>query len=168
MRLIKKFIGGQQKPPERSDFKKILISALVVGLVIAGLTYVDREIGTLVLLGTFGATSLLVFVYPDSPVSQPRSVMGAHIIGATMGLLCLQFIGPQWWSLGIAVGLTVLFMKLLRVVHPPATSNSIVVFLTKPTWFFLVCPTIAGALIIIVLALFYHNMSRESNWPNYW
>ncbi len=168
MKLIKKFVGGHQEPPARSDFKKIIISAVIVGLVIAGLRYLDGEIGTMLLLGTFGATSLLVFVYPDSPVSQPRSVLGAHIIGATMGLLCLKFIGPQWWSLGIAVGLTVLFMKLLRVVHPPATSNSIVVFLTNPTWFFLVCPTIAGAFVIIFLALFYHNISRESNWPNYW
>ena len=119
MKLIKKFVGKQEKPPARSDLKKILISALAVGLVIAGLTYVDREIGTLVLLGTFGATCFIVFVYPDSPFAQPRNVLGAHIIGATMGLLCLKFIGPQWWSLGIAVGLTVLFMKLLRVVHPP-------------------------------------------------
>ena len=168
MKLLKKFIGGQEKPPARSDLKKIFISSLAVGLVIAGLTYVDREIGTLVLLGTFGATTFIVFAYPDSPFAQPRNVLGAHIIGATMGLLSLKFIGPQWWSLGIAVGLTVALMKLLRVVHPPATSNPIVVFLTNPTWFFLLCPTIAGALIIVVLALFYHNMSRESNWPTYW
>lgn len=168
MKLIRKFIGGQEKPPARSDLKKIFISSLAVGLVIAGLTYLDREIGTLLLLGTFGATTFIVFTYPDSPFAQPRNVLGAHIIGATMGLLCLKFIGPQWWSLGIAVGLTVALMKLLRVVHPPATSNPIVVFLTNPTWFFLLCPTIAGALIIVVLALFYHNMSRESNWPTYW
>lgn len=168
MKLIRKFIGGQEKPPARSDLKKIFISSLAVGLVIAGLTYLDREIGTLLLLGTFGATTFIVFAYPDSPFGQPRNVLGAHIIGATMGLLCLKFIGPQWWSLGIAVGLTVALMKLLRVVHPPATSNPIVVFLTNPTWFFLLCPTIAGALIIVVLALFYHNMSRESNWPTYW
>lgn len=168
MKLIRKFIGGQQTPPLRSDLNKIIVSSVVVGLVIAGLTYLDREIGTLLLLGTFGATTFIVFTYPDSPFAQPRNVLGAHIIGATMGLLCLQFIGPQWWSLGIAVGLTVALMKFLGVVHPPATSNSIVVFLTNPTWLFLVCPTIAGALIIVVLALFYHNMTRENNWPNYW
>jgi CBS-domain-containing membrane protein len=168
MKLIRKFIGGQQTPPVRSDLNKIIVSSVVVGLVIAGLTYLDREIGTLLLLGTFGATTFIVFTYPDSPFAQPRNVLGAHIIGATMGLLCLQFIGPQWWSLGIAVGLTVALMKFLGVVHPPATSNSIVVFLTNPTWLFLVCPTIAGALIIVVLALFYHNMTRENNWPNYW
>jgi len=168
MKLIKKFVGRQEEPPARSGLKKILISALAVGLVIGGLTYLEREVGTLLLLGTFGATSFLVFVYPDSYFSQPRNVLGAHIIGVTMGLLCFQFIGPQWWSLGIAVGLTVLFMKLFGLVHPPATSNSIIIFLYNPTWFFLICPTIAGALIIILLALFYHNMSRESNWPNYW
>jgi len=168
MKLIRKFLGGGQKPPARSDIRKIIVSAVTVGLVIAGLRYLDGEIGTILLLGTFGATSLLVFVYPDSPVSQPRSVLGAHIIGAAMGLLCIQFIGPQWWSLGIAVALTVALMKLLGVVHPPATSNSIVVFLSKPTWIFLLFPTIAGAVIILFLALFYHNISREENWPNYW
>jgi CBS-domain-containing membrane protein len=168
MKLLKKFKGGRQSPPERSSLKKIVVSALAVGLVIAGLTYLDREIGTVVLLGTFGATSLLVFVYPDSPVSQPRSVLGAHIIGATMGLICFHTIGHQWWSLGIAVGLTVALMKFLGVVHPPATSNPIVVFLNKAGWLFILSPTIAGALIIIFLALFYHNMTREANWPNYW
>jgi len=168
MKLIRKFKGGQQKPPERSSLKKIVISALAVGLVIAGLTYLDREVGTVVLLGTFGATSLLVFVYPDSPMSQPRNVLGAHIIGASMGLICFHYVGHQWWSLGIAVAFTVALMKFIGVVHPPATSNPIVVFLSKATWPFLFSPTIAGALIIIFLALFYHNMTRESNWPNYW
>ena len=168
MKLIRKFKGGQQRPPERSSLKKIIVSALAVGLVIAGLTYLDREVGTVVLLGTFGATSLLVFVYPDSPMSQPRSVLGAHIIGASMGLICLHNIGHQWWSLGIAVGLTVALMKFIGVIHPPATSNPIVVFLSKATWPFLFAPTIAGALIIIFFALFYHNMTRENNWPNYW
>lgn len=168
MKLIRKFKGGQQKPPARSDIKKIIVSALAVGLVIAGLSYLDHEVGTLLLLGTFGATSLLVFVYPDSPFSQPRNVLGAHLIGAAMGLMCFYQFGPHWWSLGLAVGFTVALMKLLGVVHPPATSNSIVVFLSKPTWIFLLFPTTAGALIIIFLALFYHNMSRESNWPNYW
>jgi CBS-domain-containing membrane protein len=60
-------------------------------------------------------------------------------------------------------------MKATRSVHPPACSNPLIVFaLDQAPWSFLLCPTLAGAALIVVVALFYHNLRRAAPWPKYW
>jgi CBS-domain-containing membrane protein len=68
----------------------------------------------------------------------------------------------------LAVGVAIGAMKLTRTVHPPACSNPLIVFALKPGWTFLLFPTLTGALLIVLVALFYHNLRREARWPKYW
>jgi hypothetical protein len=77
-------------------------------------------------------------------------------------------LGPEWWSAGLAVGLTIAVMKATRTVHPPASSNPLIVFAFKPTWSFLLFPTLTGAVLIVIIALFVHNLRRPTQWPQYW
>ena len=80
----------------------------------------------------------------------------------------LHFLGPDWWSAGLAVGLAIALMKATRTVHPPASSNPLIVFAFKPGWGFLLFPTLTGAVLIVVIALFVHNLRRPTRWPQYW
>jgi len=67
--------------------------------------------------------------------------------------------------LAVAVAL----MKLTRTVHPPACSNPLLVCaLHQAPWSFLLFPTLTGAGLIILAALFYHNLRRAARWPKYW
>jgi CBS-domain-containing membrane protein len=84
------------------------------------------------------------------------------------GLLFLQFCHVSWWWDALAVGVAIGAMKLTRTVHPPACSNPLIVFALKPGWTFLLFPTLTGALLIVLVALFYHNLRREARWPKYW
>jgi CBS-domain-containing membrane protein len=59
-------------------------------------------------------------------------------------------------------------MMLTRTVHSPAGSNPVIVFLSQPAWTFVLFPTLAGAILIVLIALLYHNLTRESRWPKYW
>lgn len=59
-------------------------------------------------------------------------------------------------------------MMALRVPHPPAGSNPVIVFLGQPGWSFLLWPTLAGAVTIVVIALIYNNLSRDTAYPRYW
>jgi CBS-domain-containing membrane protein len=59
-------------------------------------------------------------------------------------------------------------MMLTRTVHPPAGSNPVIVFLAQPSWDFLYLPTLSGAVIIVLIALIYNNVSRKENYPTYW
>ena len=84
--------------------------------------------GLPLVLGSFGATCVLVFGYPESPFSQPRSVIGGHVLASAIGLMVLHLVCDGPWCLGLATGLAIAAMMALRVVHPPAGSNPVIVF----------------------------------------
>ena len=160
--------GDGASPPPRSSLSVIVATVLAAIAVIGGLSYLTHALEVMLLLGTFGASALLVFAYPDSPVCQPRTVILGHPIGAITGLVFLQFCPVSWWCDALAVGTAIGLMKLTRTVHPPACSNPLIIFALKPSWTFLLFPTLAGAALIIIVALFYHNLRREARWPKYW
>jgi len=166
--LCAKFRGAGMPRPQRSSWGSILTTALIAGGIVAGLAYATTHLSYVLLLGTFAASSLLTFAYPDSPFSQPRNTVLGHLLGTAAGLACLHGLGPEWWSAGLAVGLSIALMKATRTVHPPASSNPLIVFAFKPGWSFLLFPTLAGAVLIVTVALFVHNLRRPTRWPQYW
>jgi CBS-domain-containing membrane protein len=168
LELLKKMGGDGASPPPRSSASVILATVLAAIAVIGGLSYLTREIELMLLLGSFAASTLIVFAYPDSPFAQPRNVILGHLIGASVGLAFLHFCNVSWWCDALAVGTAIGMMKLSRAVHPPACSNPLIIFALKPGWSFLLFPTLTGAVLIIVVALFYHNLRREARWPKYW
>ena len=119
-------------------------------------------------LGSFGATCVLVFGYPDVPFSQPRNGIVGHFISSLVGLSCLSVFGPHWWAVGLAVATAIALMMVTRTVHPPAGSNPVIVFLLQPSWSFLLFPTIAVALLLTAVALIYNNATREARYPKDW
>jgi CBS-domain-containing membrane protein len=168
MKFFKKWRGQNSALPERSSLASILGNAIIAGIVISSLFLLTEKLGAILIMGTFAASSLIVFSYPDSPFAQPRNVILGHLVGSIIGLSCLTLLGPDWWSAGLAVALTIVAMKTCRIVHPPATSNPMVVFLINPHWSFLLFPTLTGACAIILIALFVHNLRRTEAWPKYW
>jgi CBS-domain-containing membrane protein len=54
------------------------------------------------------------------------------------------------------------------VVHPPAGSNPVIVFLSQPAWTFALYPTLLGAVVVVLIALLYNNVTRATNYPKYW
>jgi len=115
--------GDGANPPPRSSLSVIITTVVAAIAVIGGLSYLTHELELMLLLGTFGASSLLVFAYPDSPFCQPRNVILGHLIGTAAGLVFLQFCPISWWCDALAVGTAIGLMKLTRTVHPPACSN---------------------------------------------
>ncbi len=138
-----------------------MLALLVIGLV-AGVSSVP------LILGSFGATCVLVFGYPESPFSQPRSVICGHVLATLIGLLILHGIGDGPWCLALATGLAVAAMMALRVVHPPAGSNPVIVFLLHAPWSFLHAPTGIGAIIIVICALLWHRATLRGKYPTFW
>ncbi|AHF92629.1 membrane protein [Opitutaceae bacterium TAV5] len=147
---------------------RIILATLGTIVAISSLAYVSVNTEKLMLLGSFGASALLLFALPEAPLSQPRSVVLGHLSASVIALVCLICFGPQWWAMGVATGLGVGFMMLTRTVHPPAGSNAIIVFLAKPAWGFLVFSTLAGTLTLVVLAILYHRTTRHHRYPRYY
>ena len=120
------------------------------------------------LLGSFGASCVLLFGFPDSPFSQPRNVIVGHTIASLTGLIFFHFLGNEWWSIALATGSAIACMQLTRSVHPPAGSNPVIVMLAMPGWQFLLTPTLIGAFALVAVALFFNNIFRDRSYPIYW
>lgn len=166
--VLQKIWGTNASPPARASWKVIVLAGTGGALTIAALALGTQIAGTPLMLGSFGATCVLVFGFPESPFSQPRNVIFGHGLASLIGLVCLWLFGSAWWAMGIAAGTTIAAILLTRTVHPPAGSNPIIVFLTQPSWSFLIFPTVLGALFIFAFALLYNNSVRKEGYPRYW
>jgi len=143
--------------PQRPSLRAGATACAGIFFGIALLAYASFDLRVLLALGSFGSSSILLFAFPESPFSQPRSIIGGHVISTAVGLLALLLFGKTWWALGAAVAASAAVMLLARCVHPPAGSNPIIVFLTHPGWDFLLFPTLAGALVLVASGWLYHR-----------
>lgn len=146
----------------------ILTAAIGGFITIALLSHATLNSGMLLILGSFGASCVLVFGVPASPFSQPRNIIAGHMISSLCGLVAINLFGPTWLSVALACGFAIAIMMSTRTVHPPAGSNPVIVFLSQPGWDFLLFPTLLGALAITAIALVYNNITNKNRYPRYW
>lgn len=163
-----KLRGDRAALPPRAATRDILLAWLGGAVAIGTLALLADLLTAALVLGSFGASCVLVFGYPDSPFSQPRNVVAGHVISTLTGLAFLHLAGPHWWSLALAAGSAIALMMASRTVHPPAGSNPVIVFLGQPGWGFALFPTLAGALLLVAVALVYNNAVRKARYPKYW
>jgi CBS-domain-containing membrane protein len=165
--IFSKLKGGAALPP-RAPYKAIGLAWLGGLIAISTVAGLAKFAGTPLVLGSFGATCVLVFGYPDVPFSQPRNVVVGHVLSTAIGLAFVMLLGAHWWVAGLATGTAIAAMMITRTVHPPAGSNPVIVFLSQPGWGFLLYPTLAGAVIVAAVAIIYNNTTRRTNYPQYW
>ena len=165
--LLHKAKGGHARPPS-SHWRHALISGACSFLGIGLLAALSENGVHPWVLGSFGASCVLLFGYPDSPFSQPRHVVVGHTLSSLVGLAALGVFGLHWWSMALAVALAIMLMMKLGVMHPPAGSNPLIVMALKPGWLFALMPSLAGALVLVVLGVLLINLQADKHYPRYW
>lgn len=129
-----------------------LLAGIGASLAIGLLSYMDQNLSDVALLmAPFGATVVIVFGLPDSPLAQAKNVIFGHLITAFISIFFVQFIGVSPLYLAMATGLGVSAMLLTKTTHPPAGANPILIMLSAQSWSFLVTPVLIGAVVIVLL-----------------
>ncbi|NNN79938.1 HPP family protein [Vibrio sp. 11-4(1)] len=133
-----------------------LILSLVAGvgatLAIGVLSYAEVSLTEVVLLmAPFGATAVLVFGVPSSPLAQPKNVIIGHFITASIGIAFSQYVEITPITLAIATGLGVSAMLITKTTHPPAGANPILIMTSGQGWSFLFTPVLIGAVVIVLV-----------------
>ena len=152
-------------PPALAELVFMGVGAVLASGLLGGLAFFIQQP---LILGSFGASIFILMLVPASPFAQPRNLIGGHLLATVIGLLCIKLLGPEWWFMALAVGLTVILMPLLGVSHPPAGSNPIIVFMLAPDWSFLFMPVATGAIGLVLFSLLYNNLSTKRSYPQYW
>jgi CBS-domain-containing membrane protein len=106
------------------------------------------------LLASLGGSAVFLFAFTRLPATQPRALFGGHLVGALTGLACYRFFGDALWVYVLAQSLTLALMLLLRVVHPPAGANPILMIHAQASWPALtesVLPGVGALFLVAVL-----------------
>lgn len=117
------------------------------------------------LMAPFGATMVILFGLPQSPLAQPKNIILGHILTTAIGLAIVSLIEVNPWSMGLAVGLAVSAMLLTNTTHPPAGANPLVVMLAGESWSFLFMPVAVGSILIVIFGVLYHRMISGEAYP---
>ena len=152
-------------PLEWPFLRETALAGLGGFLAIAVLAGLGAIAGAPLIIAPFGASSVLLFSLPASPLAKPRNVIGGHVISALVGLLALAVLGTSPLSMAAGVGVALAAMRLTSTTHPPAGANPIVIIATGAPWWFVAVPVAAGAAILVVCATHYHRWLSGHAYP---
>ena len=175
---VNKFRGGK-KAPLKAPLHEIFWSAVGSFLGI----FAVYEIGyyekfhiedTLFLVGSFGASAVLLYGLPKSPYSQPRNLILGHTISAIAGVTCaLLFSKFPALSAALAVSLAITFMHITNSIHPPGGATALIAVIGSDhihqmEYWYVLSPILSGAVVMLIIALVVNNFSRYRRYPEYW
>lgn len=148
--------------------KSELLAGIGGAIIITALAYLQAFTSEgLWLMAPFGATAVLVFGVPNSPLAATKNVIFGHLITTAIGLLFLHFWDVTPLTLGLATGLGIFSMLMTKTTHPPAGANPILVMMTNQSWLFLVNPVLVGIVAIVIVAHLYNRLIKISMFNKY-
>ncbi len=125
----------------------------------------------LFLIGSFGASSVLIYGAINSPLAQPRNLIGGHIISALVGVTIHKIIPNEiWLSSALSVSLSIVFMQISKTLHPPGGATALIANIGSEKvkslgYMYVISPVLTGVLILLVIALIFNNMTPNRRYP---
>ncbi len=172
---------SKDKCPPRKPLKKVIWSWIgaFLGIYIIALISQIHEFDKahhLFLIGSFGASAVLVYGAPLAEFSQPRNLIGGHVFSAITGVTIFILLGDTFiWASSLAVSLAIVVMHLTRTLHPPGGATALIAVLGGEKihslgYSYVFSPVLAGAVIMLLVALLINNISTnpKRHYPVYW
>ena len=142
-------------------YESMLLGALGATLGIVLLQVLSETSNIALLVAPFGATFVLVFALPESPLVKPRNIIGGYLIATIIGMAFYQLMGNNPLSLGLAFGLSFVLMQLTKTLHPPAGSIPLLIMFSEPDWSYVITPILIGVILILVYEKFYNFVLKK-------
>lgn len=169
--------GGGRRPPKVS-LKEIIwswIGAFAGIMIVAVLNYnMFSDTDLVFIIGSFGASAVLIYGAVRSPLAQPRNLMGGHMISALIGVLSykLLFLFP-WFAAAFSVATAIAVMHATQTLHPPGGATALIAVIGSGKihalgfWYVLI-PAGTGAAIMLAVALIINNLASSRRYPEFW
>jgi len=124
------------------------------------------------LIGSFGASCVLVYGVIQSPLAQPRNLIGGHVISAIIGVTMQKLLPDMvWLSAPLAVSLSIVMMQITRTLHPPGGATALIAVTGGPQikalgYEYVLNPVLSGATILLIAALIFNNITKNRQYPS--
>lgn len=126
------------------------------------------------IIGSFGASAVLVYAAIKSPLAQPRNLVGGHFISGLVGVASYKLFGNSLWiAATLAVSGAIAAMLLSKTLHPPGGATALIAVIGGEKvhalgFLYALMPVSVGACILLVVALIVNNLSKDRKYPEYW
>jgi CBS-domain-containing membrane protein len=172
-----KMKGTSQSPPAVS-LSEILWSWTGAFFGIAAVAYINynKLEGTdlVMIIGSFGASAVLIYGAIKSPLAQPRNLLGGHIFSAVIGVACYQLMHEYMWlACAVAVATAIAFMHATKTLHPPGGATALIAVIGSEKihalgYFYALVPAGLGAVVMLAVALLINNIPKTRRYPEFW
>jgi len=124
--------------------------------------FIGDPVISLWLIAPMGASAVLLFAVPSSPLAQPWSVVGGNLVAALIGVTCAKLFAAPLVAAAIAIALAIGAMFMMRCLHPPSGAVALTMVLGGPAvhaagFTFVLAPVMLNSILIAALAIFYNN-----------
>lgn len=117
------------------------------------------------MVGSFGATAVLAYGAVDSPLAQPRNIIGGHVLSAIVGVTMYKLFGTSiWFASALAVSTAIAVMQITRTLHPPGGATALIAVIGGSQihnlgYLYSIVPVGIGASIMVLIAIVINNRS---------
>ncbi len=177
MEYFKKMKGTTKSPPS-VGLSEILWSWVGAFLGIAAVALVNYHLlentDLVMIIGSFGASAVLIYGAISSPLAQPRNFVGGHIISALIGVTTYNLLGDYMWvATSVAVATAIAAMHATKTLHPPGGATALIAVIGSEKihalgYLYVIVPTGLGALIMLAVALLINNIPEKRQYPEFW
>ena len=175
---FRKMRGTTRGSPPRVSNTEIAWSWIGAFLGITLVAWVDRLFFTgldlSLMIGSFGASAVLLYGAVRSPLAQPRNLVGGHIISAIVGVICWKLLHSYpWLAEAMAVATAIALMHATRTLHPPGGATALIAVIGsaeihKLGFLYVLIPATVGPLILLVVAVLVNNIPASRRYPEIW
>lgn len=167
MRLFKPILAGATLLDRAVACLGALIGVGLAGLVSRWVLGSGHDAHAL-LIASMGASAVLVFAVPASPMAQPWPVVGGNVVSALIGVVVAHVIPDPMIGAAVAVAIAIAAMSVLGCLHPPGGGTAIIPVLAGPGigWLFPLAPVALNAVLLVAAAWLFHRLSRHAAYPH--
>ena len=169
---------GHTKSPPAVGTAEVVWSWIGSFLGIALVAFINYRLlnatAALMLIGSFGASAVLLYGAVKSPLAQPRNLMGGHILSAVVGVAAYKVFGPNLWlASAMAVSCAIAGMHVTKTLHPPGGATALIAVMGGEAihalgFTYALMPVGAGAFMMLIVALLVNNIPRSRKYPEFW
>jgi CBS-domain-containing membrane protein len=177
MEYFKKMKGTTRSPPG-VGLSEIIWSWIGAFWGIAFVAFINYDIfqGTdlVMIIGSFGASAVLIYGAIRSPLAQPRNLIGGHVISAIIGVTMYKLLySHMWMAAAIAVATAIAVMHATKTLHPPGGATALIAIIGSQKvhnlgYLYVILPVGLGAIIMLVVALLINNIPKSRRYPEFW
>lgn len=169
---IRRLPGRMQAPmrgPRQEMSLRYALWSFISGVVgIAAIAEIASLGGHPLLIGSFGSSAVLLFGAAESPLAQPRNLVGGHLVSAAVAVAMVAIFGSTPLSMAVGVGVAIFVMNLTHTTHPPGGATALIGIQGAVGPLFILVPVLLGAGILLLVALITNNLVFHRSYPRHW